>query len=63
MPSQLLTVVEVAKYLKCSKSKVYVLISTGKLKHYTLKTDDSPRALIRLAIEDLEDFMKSCYSN
>ena len=50
-----LTVVEACKYLKCGKTKLYQLVSSGELKSYRL--DKSKRSSIRLLKYDINRYM------
>lgn len=52
-PATLLTVDEVASQLRLSRSKVYILIQSGKLTAYRMPA-------IRVSHQDLREFLDNC---
>jgi len=55
MDSTLLKIAEVARRLSCSKSFVYRLLDSGRLKHYVLGPGQGGK---RVSEEQLQDYLR-----
>lgn len=52
MQDQILTIPEVAEYLKLSKSKVYLLVQAGKIPHFKIGRN------VRIREKDLSQWLE-----
>ena len=57
--SELLTIDEAAERLRCSKSHIYRLISSGSLGHVDISIPGSGKPKTRIRLRDLASFIQS----
>ena len=58
METRLLTVVEVAERLSCSRPHVYRLINTGALRSVDISTPESRQTKSRVRSDDLQNYIE-----